>query len=47
MCPHCGAPALYARGPSGFYWAMLAVVLIVFALIVWFAVAQARIPAIK
>jgi hypothetical protein len=34
MCPRCGAPFLYARGPSGLFWAVLVVVLIVFALIV-------------
>jgi hypothetical protein len=40
LCPHCGAPFLYARGPSGLFWAVLVVVLIVFALIVWFAIAR-------
>jgi hypothetical protein len=38
---------MYARGPSGLFWAVLAVVLCVFALIVWFAMAQGKIPAIK
>jgi hypothetical protein len=47
MCPHCGAPAMYARGPSGLFWAVLALVLLVFAGLVMFALSQGNVAAIK
>jgi uncharacterized OB-fold protein len=46
MCPHCGAPAMYARG-SVLHWVVLVVVLCVLAFIGWFAVSQGNIPAFK
>jgi hypothetical protein len=46
MCPHCGAPFLYARG-SVLFWVVLGAVLSVFAFIVWFAISNGDIPMFK
>jgi hypothetical protein len=46
MCPHCGAPALYARG-SALVWVVLVLVLSVLAFIGWYTVSTGSLPAFK